>query len=459
MGATGLRPHPNFSRLSSFGFGGFMTDFKTDEPRNAYILSGRHSRRTILLAVAVFSSAHAADPVSIGFTSATKTTYGNTAVWKIPAPSGAQMMIKATPGVFAQTQTVTLAWKGFEGTDQVFPTPPPGPNSVQLDASGQAIVPIVFDKKSHKQWQITACAKWQPPGYDHKIDDCVYAYLEGVDPLQINAGKLIKIVSPAHPGLPHNWVKIPAHGNSIGVSVHDDALAKSKDKVVQLVYYSSSTTTQKGNPWPASVEKISPKTLSLSDVAGQGGWVQKSEPLVPDPKMGEWLTIKACLNIEYSGKVCSDSYAYQLTKPPLKKGSDTNQVIDSSKIPPPLPPQGGAGGGGQAGRSGNLPAGNAGMMAPPPVLGAPAASPPLPATNAHRVQPASPAMAPAVVPPAMQSGRMAPAANVPGCAVDPAVPGRYACATAEAYAGCERLRGSGSAGVSACLNRGGRLRR
>ena len=427
-----------------------MTDLP-DELKTAHAQSRRPRRIAPLLALAILSSAHAADPLTVSFTSATKKPIGGQTLWQVPAPSGASMVIKAAPNVLAQTKNVTLTWKGFEATDQVFPTPPPGPLSVLLSPGGQATVPIVFGKGSHKQWRITACAQWQPPGYDHKIDDCVYAWLEGVDQILSNAGKLIKIVSPAHPGLLHNWVKIPNNGNSIGVSVHNDVLAKSADKVVRLIYSSKSS-----GGWPGQEEKTFPKTLSLAGATSADGWAQKSEQLALDPNTGEWLHIKACLTLEYSGEVCSASYAYQLTKPKLKPGMDQNTVIDPGKQPP-LPPQ--AGGGGQAGQGGKFPAGNARMMAPPPVLGAPAANPPGAAAPSPPIQPASPTMAPAVAPPAMQSGRAAPTASVPGCSASPGMPGQFACATAEAYAGCERLRSAGSTGVRACQNNSGRLRR
>ncbi|MCZ7654991.1 MAG: hypothetical protein M5R42_12960 [Rhodocyclaceae bacterium] len=134
-----------------------------------------------LAVVLAIDTAHAANPLSITFTSAAQKNAGGTVVWQVPAPAGSNMVIKASPGVLAQTKTVTLKWKGYQGTDQVWIKPPPGPNSVQLGANGQANVPIKFAEDSYKQWQITACTNWQPPGYDHKIDDCVYVYLEGVD--------------------------------------------------------------------------------------------------------------------------------------------------------------------------------------------------------------------------------------------------------------------------------------
>ncbi len=423
-----------------------------DELKAAHAQSRRPCRIALLLALAVVSIAHAADPLTVSFTSATKKPIGGQTLWQVPAPSGASMVIKAAPNVLAQTKNVTLTWKGFETTDQVFPTPPPGPLSVLLSASGQATVPIVFGKGSHKQWKLTACTKWQPPGNDHKIDDCVYAWLEGVDQILSDAGKLIKIVSPAHPGLLHNWVKIPNSGNSIGVSVRNDVLAKSADKVVRLIYSSESS-----GGWPGQEGKTFPKTLSLAGATSAGGWVQKSEQLALDPNTGEWLHIKACLTLEYSGEVCSNNYAYRLTYPAVKPGLDKAQVIDASKIPP-LPPQDSAAGS-QTGQSGDLPVGKARTMAPPPMLGVPAVSQPGAAANLPQIQPAAPTMAPVATPPAMQSGRTAPSVSVPGCSANPGVPGQFACATAEAYAGCERLRGAGSAGVRACQNSGGRLRR
>ena len=411
------------------------------------------------VAALCLAGAHGADPISITVAPATQKTFGNTIVWRAAAPSGANLVIKAKPDVFAQTKTVTIQWKGFQATDQVFPTPPPGPGSVQLGAGGEASVPLVFGKDSHKQWYITACVKWQPPGYDHKIDGCVYAYLEGIDPIASNAGNLIKIVSPAHPGPAHNWVKIPMQGNSIGVSVQSDALAKSNDKVVRFKYVSSNSTNQPGTSWPAPTEKTTPKTISLSGAASQGGWTQKSEPLTPDPNMGEWFTVKACLTLEYSGELCSDSYAYQLTKPKLKPGMDPNPVLDPGKQPP-LPPPGGGSGSGQADKSENLPAGRANMMSPPPVLGVPAAATPATAASVPPGRPASPTLAPTQIGPAAPvDPRMMALPQVPGCTALPGRTGEFSCTTPDAAAGCERLRASPASGVSACLSSGGRLRR
>lgn len=408
------------------------------------------------LAALSIAPAHAADTIEITFAPATKKYYSSTVLWKVPAPSGANMSIKAQSGVFKQTAVVTLKWKGYQNTDQVFPTDPPGPGSVQLNASGQAVVPIVFGKGSHKQWYITACVKWQPPGYDHKIDDCADAYLEGEDQIAMNAGKLIKIVSPAHPGPHGTRVTIPMHGNAMGVSVRDDVLAKSTDKVVRFTYMSSNPTTQPGNPWPASIAKLTPKTISLSGAASQGGWTQNSEPLVPDPGIGKWLTVKACLTLEYSGEVCSDSYAYELTKPALKPGMDKNQTVDPGKLPPLPPP----GSGGQAGQSGNLPAGNATMMAPPPVLGTPAAATPASAASVPAGRPAPPVLAPQMAPAAPANpGSVAGTPQVPGCTALPGRTGDFSCAMPEAVAGCERLRASPTSGVRACLSSSGRLRR
>lgn len=394
------------------------------------------------LAVLALVPAHAADTIGIAFSPATQKSYGNTVVWKVPAPSGANMNLKVPPGVLKQTTAVTLGWKGFEATDQVWPTAPPGPGSVQLNASGQAAVPIVFPKGSHKQWMITACVKWQPSGYDHKIDDCTYAYLEGEDKLAQDAEKLIKIVSPAHPGPPHNWKKIPVEGNQLGVSVHDDLLAKSADKTVRLKYYKKHTTTGGSNNWPGSTDKLAPKTISLAGAASQGGWSMKSVPFQTDPDGGEWLTVQACLTLEYSGEVCGATYAYKLTESKSAKMSDQpkDYKVDSSQPLPPMSPPSSGGGTDK----GNL-------MAPPPMLGAPAAGLPASPAPASRTPPPAPAMAPIMAPSPARDGRTAAVASVPGCAAIAGAPDRFVCATRETYAGCERLRVAGTSGVRACV--------
>jgi len=397
------------------------------------------------LAVALaIDTAHAANPLSITFTSAAQKNAGGTVVWQVPAPAGSNMVIKASPGVLAQTKTVTMTWKGFEGSDQVWAKPAPGPASVQLDASGQATAPIKFAADSYKQWQITACVNWQPPNYGHKIDDCIVSYMEGEDNLAKKSESLILIVSPEHPAPTHNWKKIPKQGNYLGVAVQEDLVAKSPDKLVRLKYESSNLNSDNKTTWPASTGSMTPKTMSLSGIASQGGWVKKSESLIPDPQVGEWLNIRACMTIEYSGEVCSASYAYQLTESKTVKMSDQpkDHKVDSSQpLPPVSPPPSGGGGGGGAGK-GNL-------MAPPPMLGAPAAGIPAPAAPAPQ-PPAAPAMAPAVAPLPDNAGRTPPAAGVPGCAPIAGATGQYACATREAFAGCERLRVAGAAGIRAC---------
>jgi len=402
------------------------------------VLRQMRSLAACSLAVLTLANAHAADPLTVSFTSATQKTVKGSPLWVVPAPSGSNMVIKAASNVFAQTKSVTIKWKGFEGTDQVWPKPPPGPISVQLGAGEKASIPIQFDKDSYKQWQITACVNWQPPGYDHKIDDCINVFMEGVDLVAKSAGNLIKIVSPAHPEPSYNWIKIPKQGNTIGISVHEDVLSKSPDKLVKLKYESSNLTSE-GTSWPMSIDKLAPKAISLAGATGKDGWTQKSEPLVPDPNMGEWLVVRACLTIEYSGEVCSNAYGYRLTGSQVIKMSDQpkNPQIDMSQSLPPLPPPSGGGGGGGGGK------GN--MMAPPPVMGTPAASPPFPTLSAPQSQPPSPAMAPA--------------ASVPGCTPVPGAPGQYACATREAYAGCERLRAAAASGVRLCQGGGDRLRR
>jgi len=89
-------------------------------------------------------------------------------------------------------------------------------------------------------------------------------------------------------------------------------------------------------------------------------------------------------------------------------------------------------------------------LGPPPAMVAPAG---LPA--------AAPARAPSpdMAPPPADAGRAAPTATVPGCAPVAAATGQYACATREAYAGCERLRAAAAPGVRACLFGSGLQRR
>ncbi|MCZ2173248.1 MAG: hypothetical protein LC110_01800 [Burkholderiales bacterium] len=386
-----------------------------------------------------FANALAANPISISFSPASMKTPGGATVWQVQAPAGSSMTIKAATSFPGKAATVKLSWKGFQGTDQVWTTPPPGPGSVQL-SNGQAVVPIVFPKDSHKQWMITACVNWQPPGYDHKIDDCVNTYLEGIDQLAANAVSLILIVSPEHPAPTHNWKKISITGNQLGVALQEDLVSKSPDKLVKLKYASSHSTTEKNTSWPGGDdEKITPKTISLSGIASQGGWIKKTEPLVLQPNTGEWLTVRACITLDYSGEVCSATYAYRLIESKTAKMSDQpkDYKVDTSQPLPP-PPGGGGGGGGGADK-GNL-------MAPPPMLGAPATGVPASAAPAPRAPPPAPVMAPLPA----QDGRAAATAGVPGCTAIAGAPGQYSCGTPEAQAACERQRASGASGIRAC---------
>lgn len=449
--------------------------YETEDPMcesTAGLLRAGHRARTYGLAGALawlcLASAHAANPLSISFTSATQKNTGGTVVWYVQAPAGSNMVIKAAPGVvpeaapgtIVKAKTVEIKWKGFQGTDQVWTKPPPGPQSVQLDPSGQATVPIKFAADSYRQWQITACVNWQPPGHDHKVDDCVVSYLEGEDSLAKQSSSLILIVSPEHPAPTHNWKEIPQQGNHLGIAVQEGLVSKSPDKLVRLKYESSSLTSGSKKPWPMPTDKMTPKVISLAGVASQGGWVKKSELLIPDPQGGEWLTIRACMTIEYSGEVCSSSYAYKLTGPSvvIKALTEKNPVIDPNQpLPPKSPPPGGGGGGGRGGGEGQ---GN--LMAPPPVLGQPASAMPAPPAlrgPTPQSPPPAPVLAPAAAPAPADAGRMAPAAAVPGCSPIAAATGQYACASREAYAGCERQRVSGAPGIRACTIAGDGRRR
>lgn len=386
--------------------------------------------------------AHAAEALSITFTSAAINNAGGTTVWQLPAPTGSNMVINASPGVASQTKQVTLKWTGYQGA-QSWPKTPPAPLTIQLDNNGQASFPIKFSADSYKQWSVSACINWKPPGYDHKIEDCASAYLEGIDDLAKNAASLILIVSPEHSAPTHNWKIIPINGNLIGVALQEDLVSKSPDKLLKLHYTLASDDK---TPWPMTIDKITPQKLSLAGIAGQGGWVKKSEPLMLGSSIGKWFTVRACMTIDYSGEVCSATYAYQLTDSKTAKMSDQpkDYKVDTTQPLPPVspPPSGGGGGGGSTGK-GNL-------MAPPPMLGAPAANIPVPATPAPQGPPTAPTMTPAVAPSPGDPGRMAPTAGVPGCAPVGGAPGQYACTTREAHAACERLRASGSSGIRAC---------
>ena len=99
------------------------------------------------------------------------------------------------------------------------------------------------------------------------------------------------------------------------------------------------------------------------------------------------------------------------------------------------------------------------MMAPPPSMAPPpvlvpavpsAATPPASGTGGRQAAPPVVAPAPGMTPPPGAAGMPAPAVVVPGCTPVAGAPGQYACTTREAYAGCERLRAAGSAGIRAC---------
>lgn len=94
------------------------------------------------------------------------------------------------------------------------------------------------------------------------------------------------------------------------------------------------------------------------------------------------------------------------------------------------------------------------MSAPPPMAPPPVLAPAAPATAP--TPGASPP--PGIAPLPGDAGRRAPAASVPGCTPVPGAPEQYACGSREAYAGCERLRTSGTAGIRHCGISGARSR-
>ena len=111
------------------------------------------------------------------------------------------------------------------------------------------------------------------------------------------------------------------------------------------------------------------------------------------------------------------------------------------------------------------PVGNTKKLDPPPMMAPPAGLPPLPtpaapATPAQAMQ-GAPVMAPPptlATPPAASQVQPMRMPQVPGCEPFAGRPGEYACATREAYAGCERLRASATADIRQCHLAGGRLR-
>ncbi|MCC7461328.1 MAG: hypothetical protein IT480_02570 [Gammaproteobacteria bacterium] len=76
--------------------------------------------------------------------------------------------------------------------------------------------------------------------------------------------------------------------------------------------------------------------------------------------------------------------------------------------------------------------------------------PPPPAAGAAVLPPPAMSGPPVFAPPPAGALRTAPAADMPGCSAIAGSTGQYACSSREAYARCERLRSSGTAGVRAC---------
>ena len=430
--------------------------------------------RFVVLASAALAGlpvAMAAGPVSISFSEATLPAQ----IWEVKAPTGSQLVVKATPDFYKQSKSITLKyslWSMGGWQESIVPWP----TALTLNATGVASVPLKFTTSTH--WGVQACYSWKPPGSKQKQDACTdVVYFEGVDPLKKNAEKLITLfflppsyVSAKTPGA----VAIKPSGQELRLRAAKDILIRSTTKKFRLFWTpegAGSLPESETQP-PGRVVFGSTGDLKWEEAKVDIDWMGNAwgEIAVPvdfgahKKKLG-W-TLKACTEIDWSGEICSGTAMIELVQPPVIKMSDQPKdfKVDTNQPLPPLSPppsEGGGGGGksGQTGKSGNLPAGNANIMAPPPVLGAPAAGPPVPAPPAPRGQPSLPAMAPAVAPSPADAARTAPVTGVPGCSPVPGLAGQYACATREAYAGCERLRASAASGVRTCQFGGGDQRR
>ena len=407
-------------------------------------------------------AALAAHPVSISFSQATQLGQ----IWEVKAPTGSQLVVKATPDFYKQSKSVTLKyslWSIGGWQESIVPWP----TALTLNATGVASLPLKFTTSTH--WGVQACYSWKPPGSKQKLDACTdVVNFEGVDPLKKNAEKLITLfflppsyVSAKTPGA----VAIKPSGQELRLRAAKDILIRSTTKKFRL-----SWTPEGAGSLPES-ETQPPGRVVFGSTGNQkwgeakvdidwmgNAWGEIAVPVDfgAHKKKLAW-TLKACTEIDWSGEICSGTAMIELVQPPVIKMSDQpkDPKVDTNQPLPPLSPppsEGGGGGGksGQAGKSGAMPAGNANIMAPPPVLGAPAAGPPVPAPPAPRGQPSLPTMAPAVAPSPTDAARAAPVTGVPGCSPVPGLAGQYACATCEAYAGCERLRATAASSVRAC---------
>ena len=463
----------------------------------------------VLCALAGAAPAMGAQPVSISFTQATQQALQSGVVWKVRAPTGSQIVVKASSDFTKQSKNISLKYSVF-GTGWKESLVPPGPTALTLNASGMAAAPLKFAIST--QWGVQACYSWKPPGSNQKTDACTdQLFFEGVDPLKTSAEKLITFffhppsdVSAKQSGA----LAVKPSGQELRLRIAKDILMRSTTKTFRLVWIPGGTSAL-----PAS-EPQPPGQVGFSftgtgklgdakiDMMGND-WGEIVVPLDFGPhKKNPFWTFKACTEIDWSGEICSITRQIELIQTPVIKMSDQPKdpkINPGQPWPPvlsPLPRGGGSGDGksGRAGKSGSLPAGRANTMEPPPVLGAPAASTAVPVPPAPRGQPPLPVMAPAVTPsaalpppapmqgapagpaqpmsapptlapppalaPAQAPAPIAPMAapQVPGCAPLAGQAGHYACATREAHAACERLRATGVAGIGQCHSPGGRLR-
>jgi len=411
--------------------------------------------KTCFTATLVAGVAHAAEPVAISFTQATQASLQNGSYWKVRAPTGSQIVVKATPEFLKQSKTITLKYNVY-GSESGWKESlvAPGPTSLTLNAQGVAAAPLKFNVST--QWSVMACYSWKPPGAAQKTDGCSGVNFEGVDPQKENANKEISFffqppstVSAKQAGA----VAVMASGQTLRLRVAKDVLMRSTNKTFRLYW-------DHGSPLPAN-EKQPPGQVYFGANPNWGGtaakvdmegndWGEIAVALDFGPHKGKanW-TLKACTEIDWSGEICSITRKIELVPPQVAKidGLPKDHTVDLNQpLPPLLPPPSGGGGGGGGGGEGN----KVNPMAPPPVLGQPATGLPARTAPAPQGAPAAPVMAPAMSPAS---------AGVPGCAAVAGVPGQYACVAREAYAGCERLRAAGAAGIRACTAAGEGRRR
>lgn len=419
-----------------------------------------------LLASATSASAQGAQPVTLSFTQATQKSIQSSTVWQVRAPTGSQIVIKASPDLAKQTKKIFLKY-AVSGTGWQESLFPPGPTELSLNAGGMAAASLKFAVSS--QWGVQACYAWTPPGSNQKADACTdKVYFEGVDPLKTGAEKLITFyfqppasASAKQPGA----VVAQPSGQELRLRVAKDVLMRSTTKKFRLVWTpggAASLPASEAQP-PGQVGFSFSGTEKLGDIKidmMMNDWGEIVVPLDfgPHKNKPSW-SLKACTEVDWSGEICSSTRQIELVQTPVIKMSDQPKdpkIDPNQKLPPPPSPGGqggGGGGGGQGGRAGGMPAGGGNVLAPPPLLGAPAAvpsqpNPALPPAAVRQGSVPSPILAPARTP--AEAGGMAPATDIPGCVPLTGSPGQYSCGTPEAQAACERQRASGASGIRAC---------